>query len=158
MYCFQCVMKWFSNGNFKLVWYHLSYSQLTMGALMMLILAVCKVVVTFEPSITSAYHLVICSLVVEHRSSKSAGQGFDSSNSFWAHDKTKTKFVIFHQVSFCFFYSFTSQLPSCQRDEGWNGVEGWRASQTGTSLLKESFVPTDGKEQFLRYSSKSSSW
>ena len=46
MYCFQCVMKWFSNGNFKLVWYHLSYSQLTMGALMMLILAVCKVVVT----------------------------------------------------------------------------------------------------------------
>ena len=139
MYCFQYVMKWFSNGNFKLGWYYLSYSQLTMGALMMLILAVCKVVVTFEPSITSAYHLVICSLVVEHRSSKSAGQGFDSSDSFRAHDKTKTKFVIFHQVSFCFFYSFTSQLPSCQRDEGWNGVEGLESVLNRNKLIEGVF-------------------
>ena len=123
MYCFQCVMKWFSNGNFKLVWYHLSYSQLTMGALMMLILAVCKVVVTFEPSITSAYHLVICSLVVEHRSSKSAGQGFDSSNSFWAHDKTKTKFVIFHQVS---LFLLQLHISTAQLSAWWRMKWGWR--------------------------------
>ena len=123
MYCFQCVMKWFSNGNFKLVWYHLSYSQLTMGALMMLILAVCKVVVTFEPSITSAYHLVICSLVVEHRSSKSTGQGFDSSNSFWAHDKTKTKFVIFHQVS---LFLLQLHISTAQLSAWWRMKWGWR--------------------------------
>ena len=103
-----------------------------MGALMMLILAVCKVVVTFEPSIISAYQLVICSLVVEHRSSKSTGQGFDSSNSFWAHDKTKTKFVIFHQVSFCFFTASHLNCPavSVMKDEmGWKVGERFKQEQ-----------------------------
>ena len=107
--------------TFSLGWYYLSYSQFTRGALMMLILAVCKVLVTFEPPIHLGYQLVICSLVVEHPSAKSAGVGFDSSNSSQAHFKTK----IFYLFSFCFlfFTAFTSQLPSCQRDEGLNGVE-----------------------------------
>ena len=93
---------------------------------MMLILAVCKVLVTFEPSV----HL---SLPISNL--QPSGRAFEReirrcgvrifqfvSGSFQNENKILHFLLIFFLLLF-FFTAFTSQLPSCQRDEELNGVE-----------------------------------
>ena len=90
---------------------------------MLLILAVCKVLVTFEPSIHLSLpisYLQASCRASEREIRRSGVRIFQFvSGSF----QNENKILYFLLIFSAFFSDFTSQLPSCQRDEGLNGVE-----------------------------------
>ena len=93
---------------------------------MMLILAVCKVLVTFEPSIHLSLpisYLQASGRASEREIRRSGVRIFQFvSGSFQNENKILYFLLIFFLLLF-FFTAFTSQPPSCQRDEELNGVE-----------------------------------
>ena len=112
-------MKWFANGNVQLGWYYLSYSQFTRGALMMLILAVCKVLVTFEPPIH--LRLPISYLQPSGRASereiRRCGVRLFQfvSGSF----QNENKILYFLLIFFLFYIFYSLHIPTAQLSAWW---------------------------------------
>ena len=91
---------------------------------MMLILAVCKVLVTFEPSIHLS--LPISYLQPSGRASERKNPQVRGSTlpiRLRLVTKRKQNSLFFTEFPTVSITAYTSQLPSCQRDEGLNGVE-----------------------------------
>ena len=93
---------------------------------MMLILAVCKVLVTFEPPIhlrLPISYLQPSGRASERKNPQVWGSTLPIRLRLISKRKQNALFFTDFLSVFLFFTAFTSQLPSCQRDEGLNGVE-----------------------------------
>ena len=93
---------------------------------MMLILAICKVLVIFEPPIhlrLPISYLQPSGRASERKNPQVWGSTLPIRLRLISKRKQNSLFFTDFLSLFLFFTAFTSQLPRCQRDEGLNGVE-----------------------------------